>query len=975
MLLTFYYLTSTCIQSWRINSLKKTFVNIFNKNASIVLYKERELLEGEYAGCDSLGSYIRGATSEYCSNKKDAHVLDLWSYKYGKRGCSVFPAQSVNITNWINIPSKSTFFPIRLQSEKISLSSHTIWILLEASFLQNEISESKVICELENYGIPKAWTAKDYFALVMETDIEHLVKFGSSFMTNELCLNNLMEIIRLETVSVYGTPCSLLHSDRIPILIYSLNSSNTKSKQEKNTDDVDLKTFHIEMLRKIAKNAEELQQSSDTYKDLDYPPITITKIDHSKTELRKSKNKSGVCDRTDSKNSKQGISRSCSEDTSASLAVQTGSTICSLSATSQYSTDTVIIEDPMDTAVFNSVDDLTESLDWRTNSHSSLHTSAASSIAGSCRRLSTPVSHRGEQKTGKPPTILLFSESPSSVGNIKNTLKTILQKHKYTIYSLPLNDMLKSLWIEQAYLVVLCGNVPLSLKPLLLKYLLNNGGRLLCLCSDLLGVFLPTFKTAEVRPDEVVSFSYGQWNHITLLHHIFCYQPSPKSSKFSMDESPSNNTAFANTPSTVELRDTNSKPHTLQVKVLAAEETWQTPTLLLATSTEGGGKALFSQVHLEVDPRPDSDVKYNSSMRLSLLTDLLSNYLDLECTSSQDTLKYTPAYFLGRHEKKLEFLKTIAAHLKPENTLAMKNITLKFCGKGASSLEANERFLPVKLYDCPQNFSTVEYFENLKTEQIGRLVIYSEIMTSSLDILTGPTLDHGFVAVSRQQTQGIGRGGNAWISPDGCAMFSLQLHIPLKSTLGQKLSLLQHIVGLSVVSAVCSEPGYENLDLALKWPNDIYAGNNAKIGGLMVVTSISNDIAVCNIGCGVNLNNNMPTTCINEMITEMSKSTNKKIPTLSAEKYFAIVFNKLESLLDTIEKKNLDIVFDLYYKYWLHNLSEVKIVKPNGNMQTATIIGLDDYGFLKVRGEKGDIFSVHPDGNSFDMLQGLIAPK
>lgn len=58
-----------------------------------------------------------------------------------------------------------------------------------------------------------------------------------------------------------------------------------------------------------------------------------------------------------------------------------------------------------------------------------------------------------------------------------------------------------------------------------------------------------------------------------------------------------------------------------------------------------------------------------------------------------------------------------------------------------------------------------------------------------------------------------------------------------------------------------------------------------------------------------------------------------------------------------------------------YSLSEVKIAKPNGALQTATIIGLDDFGFLKVRGEKGDIFSVHPDGNSFDMLQGLIAPK
>lgn len=111
--------------------------------------------------------------------------------------------------------------------------------------------------------------------------------------------------------------------------------------------------------------------------------------------------------------------------------------------------------------------------------------------------------------------------------------------HRYTVYSLTLSEMLHSPWIQQAVLVVLCGNVPLTLKPLLLKYLLNYGGQLLCLCSDLLGVVLPTFKTAEVRPDEVVSFSYDKWSRITLLHHIFCYQPSPKTSKFSMDESPS----------------------------------------------------------------------------------------------------------------------------------------------------------------------------------------------------------------------------------------------------------------------------------------------------------------------------------------------------------------------------------------------------------------------------------------------------
>jgi len=51
------------------------------------------------------------------------------------------------------------------------------------------------------------------------------------------------------------------------------------------------------------------------------------------------------------------------------------------------------------------------------------------------------------------------------------------------------------------------------------------------------------------------------------------------------------------------------------------------------------------------------------------------------------------------------------------------------------------------------------------------------------------------------------------------------------------------------------------------------------------------------------------------------------------------------------------------------------VLRPNKSSFKATIIGLDDHGFLRVRSEDGDIVDVRPDGNSFDMLAGLIAPK
>jgi len=41
--------------------------------------------------------------------------------------------------------------------------------------------------------------------------------------------------------------------------------------------------------------------------------------------------------------------------------------------------------------------------------------------------------------------------------------------------------------------------------------------------------------------------------------------------------------------------DTNNKHHTIDIEVLAAEDTWETPSLILATAPSGG-KVIFSQV-------------------------------------------------------------------------------------------------------------------------------------------------------------------------------------------------------------------------------------------------------------------------------------------------------------------------------------------------------------------------------------------
>lgn len=173
--------------------------------------------------------------------------------------------------------------------------------------------------------------------------------------------------------------------------------------------------------------------------------------------------------------------------------------------------------------------------------------------------------------------------------------------------------------MDTTALVVVCGSVDPKLTSTLMKFLLS-GGQLLCLCSDLLYSVLHTFTTAEVllhlfflfpsdrwwipqvREHELVRFTYGKWSNVRMMHHIFCYQASPARKQFSKDSDASNHSSgngsspiAPRTPSTVELQH-GGKNYTVQVQVLGAEETWQTPSLLLATVKGSEGRAVFSQV-------------------------------------------------------------------------------------------------------------------------------------------------------------------------------------------------------------------------------------------------------------------------------------------------------------------------------------------------------------------------------------------
>lgn len=81
----------------------------------------------------------------------------------------------------------------------------------------------------------------------------------------------------------------------------------------------------------------------------------------------------------------------------------------------------------------------------------------------------------------------------------------------------------------------------------------------------------------------------------------------------------------------------------------------------------------------------------------------------------------------------------------------------------------------------------------------------------------------------------------------------------------------------------------------------------------------------------------------------------------------------LEKLIDTLQEEGRKSVLPLYYKYWVHSAQQFHLGSAEG--PKLWIIGLDDSGFLLVHQENGEAVTMHPDGNSFNMLRNLTVPK
>lgn len=86
----------------------------------------------------------------------------------------------------------------------------------------------------------------------------------------------------------------------------------------------------------------------------------------------------------------------------------------------------------------------------------------------------------------------------------------------------------------------------------------------------------------------------------------------------------------------------------------------------------------------------------------------------------------------------------------------------------------------------------------------------------------------------------------------------------------------------------------------------------------MVNTTLFGTSAIVNIGCAINLDNQKPTICLNDMIRDYNNANQKNLPPIKYEVLLALMFNEIERLIESVQTGEFESFYNLYYDTWLH---------------------------------------------------------
>lgn len=255
----------------------------------------------------------------------------------------------------------------------------------------------------------------------------------------------------------------------------------------------------------------------------------------------------------------------------------------------------------------------------------------------------------------------------------------------------------------------------------------------------------------------------------------------------------------------------------------------------------------------------------------------------------------------------------------------------------------------------PDILSAAEVCPGLTTQVFGcRNYIYYQ-KTDSTNTrareLASKGYPEGTVVVADTQTDGRGRRGRSWYSPEKQGIY---VSVILRPVLP-----LKEISRISLLTAVATAETFQeelNLPARIKWPNDLLVDNKKIAGILAEVVSDMDGIEYIVVGIGMNIKNQL-----------QDFPDDLRTPATSAFAESAHIVSRvkvLQGLLTRLEKHYFNLLNGNYAntlkqgrKFSLAIGQELRLDTVNGVL-VGRAVDIDDNGFLLLRDKAGEIHTI-----------------
>ena len=187
------------------------------------------------------------------------------------------------------------------------------------------------------------------------------------------------------------------------------------------------------------------------------------------------------------------------------------------------------------------------------------------------------------------------------------------------------------------------------------------------------------------------------------------------------------------------------------------------------------------------------------------------------------------------------------------------------------------------------------------------------------------------IITAKEQTKGRGRRGRTWISPKGNLFMSLLFNSKIS------LSDIAFAASLSIAQTIKQQA--KELDVKIKWPNDILI-NEKKVSGMLIETG-ENGIVV---GIGVNL---ITSPAKNEIIYSATNLKNEGI-IISRKDFLAKYIKIFDENIKKCEMFGLSAIREDWLEF-AHNLFKNISIRQGNNVQNGIFMGIDEQGYLLLK--------------------------